>query len=101
MGHRRCDVAADAAARTDRPALRTTLAMTREPLMGSPTRDAGRVRSFGDRPVQRSNSLDEQRAHVWRGLGVRMKLHSEPPLGLNGTCGNAHSFQRTPSEQPD
>ena len=60
---------------------------------------AGGVCGLGNRPVQRANTMDQQRTHVRRGLGITMKLHSEPPLGENGTCGNAHSFQGTPSEQ--
>jgi hypothetical protein len=45
------------------------------------------------------NALNDQGSHDRCRLGVTMKLHSGPPLGLNGTCGNAHSFQGVPSEQ--
>src|SRR5690606_8976994 len=45
-------------------------------------------------------TINDQRAHMRRGLGVTMKLHSGSPLGQNGTCGNAHSFRGIPSEQP-
>ena len=68
------------------------LSISGQPFVGRPhTHAAASPRS---RPTSaRPNAIDQQRAHLRCGLGVTMKLHSGPPLGLNGTCGNAHSFQ--------
>ncbi len=66
---------------------------------GSPA-DAGRHRRLNGRPAFLANAMNDQGAHGWGRLRVTMKLHSGPPIGLNGTCGNAHSFQGAPSEQP-
>jgi len=68
-------------------------------IRASHTDPSGRRRG-GRRPLLLTNPVDEQGPHVGCRLGVTMKLHSGSPLGLNGTCGNAHSFQGIPSEQP-
>jgi len=54
--------------------------------------DPGGASGRRDRPPQAADPVHEQGAHVGRCLGVRMKLHSEPPVGRNGSFGNAHSF---------
>ena len=74
--------------------------MTGEPLIRAAHANPRGARGCQWRPALLPNPINEQGAHMRRRLGVTMKLHSGSPLGLNGTCGNAHSFQGIPSEQP-
>jgi len=75
---------------------RAGVSIPRQPFVRRADRHTGGRRRRGDRLVQDANAMYQQGAHVRRGLGVRMKLHSGPPLGRNGTFGHVHSFQGVP-----